>query len=90
MAQRCVICGADISTPDYYATIRRKYCKACADAVKHRQKADYQAGYRERIRERNAVARQLCEAQRKVIDAQNAELIRMREIIRRYGGQCDE
>lgn len=90
MAKRCVICGADISTPDYYATIRRKYCHTCAADIKRRQKADWQKEYRRKNRERNAVTRKLCETQKQVIDAQNAELIRMREIIRRYGGQCDE
>ena len=86
MAQKCVICGADISSPDYYATIRRKYCRTCAAEVKRRQKADWQREFRRKIRERNAVTRQLCETQRQTIDALNAEMIRLREQIRRLEG----
>lgn len=86
MAQKCVICGADISTPDYYATIRRKYCRTCAADIKRRQKADWQKEYRRKNRERNAVTRKLCETQQQAIDALNAEMIRLREQVRRLEG----
>ena len=86
MAQKCVICGADFSTPDYYATIRRKYCRTCAADIKRRQKADLQKEYRRKNRERNAVTRKLCETQKQVIDALNAEMIRLREQVRRLEG----
>lgn len=79
----CEICGADISTPDYYAEIRQKYCKKCAADVHRRQKADWARELRRKTREKNALARELCKTQAEEIEAMRRLIIRQREEIRR-------
>ena len=84
--KRCEICGADISTPDYYAMIRRKYCKVCAAERKRQQKADWQAKWRAAQREKNALTRELCKNQAEEIEALRDLVQRQREQLRRLKG----
>lgn len=84
--KRCEICGADISTPDYYAMIRRKYCKECAAERKRQQKAAWQAEWRRKNREKNALTRQLCAAQAAEIEALRELVQRQREQLRSLKG----
>lgn len=86
--KRCEICGADISTPDYYATIRRKYCKACAADRKRMQKADWQREFRRKNREKNALTRELCKTQAAEIEALRQLVQQQREQLRRMGGSA--
>lgn len=79
----CVVCGRDISTDDYYASIRRKYCKQCAANMKRQQNSDWAREMRKQIRERNALTRQLCEAQRRENEALRAEIVRLRDQLAR-------
>ena len=48
---------------DWYAYIRRKYCPACAAAVKRRQNAARMADLRKITRQQNAAVRELCTVQ---------------------------
>lgn len=83
MRMRCEICGADISTPDYFEQIRRKYCKRCAAEVHRRQKADWARELRRKTREKNALTRELCQTQAEEIKALRALVLRQREELRR-------
>lgn len=83
MNKRCEMCGADISTPDYFEQIRRKYCKVCAADVHRRQKAEWARELRRKTRERNALTRELCKTQAEEIDALRALVIRQREQLRK-------
>lgn len=85
--KRCERCGADISTPDYYAQIRRKYCKVCAADVQRQQKAEWARELRRKTREQNALTRELCKAQAAEIEALRALVVRQREQI---GGRRGE
>lgn len=60
--------------PDWYSYISRKYCPACAAAVKRRQNANRMHELRKITRQQNAEVRKLCAAQQ-------AELDRLREIV---------
>lgn len=86
MADKCVICGADISTPDYYAQIRRKYCQHCAAEVKREQMRDVMKRFRKRQREINTLTRQKCAEQEQLISALRDEVLRLREEIRKLKG----
>lgn len=86
MADRCVICGADISTPDYYAQIRKKYCKQCAADVKRGQMRDAMKRFRKRRREMNTLTRQKCAEQEQLIAALRDEILRLREETRKLKG----
>lgn len=79
----CIICGADIYTPDYYGQIRRKYCKACAAAVQRENKRAWAAERRQAQREINAQTRTLCELQKEHIRQLKDEIIRLREAAER-------
>ena len=83
MADRCMICGVDISTPDYYAQIRKKYCEHCAAEVKRGQMRDVMKRFRKRRREMNALTRQKCAEQEQLIVALRDEIMRLREETRR-------
>lgn len=80
--KRCELCGADISTPDYYSQIRRKYCKTCAAEVHRQQKAEWARELRRKTRERNALTRELCKTQAEEIEALRAVVLRQREQLR--------
>lgn len=82
--KRCEICGADISTPDYYASIRRKYCRVCAAERKRQQKADWQATFRAKQREKNALTRELCKSQSEEIEILRKIILQQRERLRSY------
>lgn len=84
--KRCEICGADISTPDYYAMIRRKYCKECAAERKRQQKAEWQAKWRAAQREKNALTRELCKTQAAEIEALRDLVRKQREQLRSLKG----
>ena len=86
MDKRCEICGADISTPDYFEQIRRKYCKQCAADVRRRQKADWSREFRRKNKERNALTRELCKTQAAEIEALRAVVVRQREQLRALEG----
>lgn len=79
----CIICGADIYTPDYYGQIRRKYCKACAAAVQRENKRAWAAERRQAQREINAQTRTLCELQKEHIRQLKDEILRLREAAER-------
>lgn len=83
--KRCEICGADISSPDYYAEIRRKYCKACAADRKRQQKAEWQAEFRRKTREKNTLTRELCKTQAAEIEALRQLVQQQREQLRALG-----
>lgn len=59
---------------DWYSYIRRKYCPACAAAVKRMQNANRMHKLREITRQQHKEVRTLCAAQQ-------AELDRLREIV---------
>lgn len=80
--KRCEMCGADISSPDFYSQIRRKYCETCAADVHRRQKADWARELRRKTRERNALTRELCKTQAEEIEALRAVVLRQREQLR--------
>ena len=82
MNKRCEICGADISTPDYFEQIRRKYCKRCAADVRRGQKAEWAREFRRKTREQNALTRELCRTQAAEIEALRAVVVRQREQLR--------
>ena len=82
MRKYCQLCGDAIETDDYYAFIRTKYCKKCAKIVRRRQQADWARELRRRIREQNALTRQLCAAQQQEIDRLRELVIRQRERVR--------
>lgn len=86
MADRCTICGADISSPDYYSQIRKKYCEHCAAEVKRQQMRDVMKRFRAHRREVNALTRRKCSDQEKLIDALRDEVLRLREEIRALKG----
>ena len=74
----CVVCGKDISTDDFYASIRRKYCPKCYEDMHRMQKAEWARELRRRTREKNALTRQLCKEQAREIEALRSEIIRLR------------
>lgn len=80
--KRCELCGADISTPDHYSQIRRKYCETCAAEVHRQQKAEWARELRRKTRERNALTRELCKTQAEEIEALRAVVLRQREQLR--------
>lgn len=79
MTKPCQCCGAVISTDDYYAFIRTKYCRSCAKEVRRRQKADWARELRRKTRECNALTRELCAAQQEEIGRLRALLAEQRE-----------
>lgn len=79
----CIVCGADISTPNYYASIRRKYCKRCAADMRRANGAARMRELRKKTREANAQRRELCKAQAEEIEALKALTIKTREENRR-------
>lgn len=78
----CAICGADISTDDYYSSIRKKYCKKCAADAKRSQNAERMRKVRQLSRQQHSLRRQLCEELERENELLRAELIRQRERVR--------
>jgi recombinational DNA repair protein (RecF pathway) len=74
MVKRCEECGRELEISDWYEYIRRKYCPACAAAVKRRQNANRMQRLREITRQQNQEVRKLCAAQQD-------ELRRLRELV---------
>ena len=74
MTKSCQRCGAAISTDDWYAFIRTKYCRRCAAEVRRIQKANWIRELRRKTREQNTLTRQLCAAQQEEIE-------RLRELV---------
>lgn len=74
----CVVCGKDISTDDYYASIRRKYCPKCYEDMHRMQKAEWARELRRKTREKNALTRQKCAELERQNEALRAEIIRLR------------
>ena len=77
---KCAVCGAELKPADYYEQISRKYCPDCAAAMARKRKREWAARYRQLMRERRALLRQLCTAQEK-------ENARLRAIIEQMKGQ---
>ena len=84
------MCGRDISTDDYFASIRQKYCKRCAAEMQRIQKANWARELRRRTRERNALTRQLCAEQARENEALRAEIVRLRDRIAAMEGSSDD
>ncbi len=82
MYKRCVECGRGMEIADWYAYIRRKYCPACAAAVKRRQNAARMADLRKITRQQNAAVRELC-------TVQAAELAALRDLIQQQRAELD-
>lgn len=74
MTKRCTICGASISTDDWYSFIRTKYCCRCAYDVRRSQKSAWMREFRQKNREQNSLTRELC-------SAQQDEIERLRELV---------
>lgn len=77
---KCAVCGAELKPADYYEQISRKYCPDCAAAMARKRKREWAARYRQLMRERRALLRQLCTAQEK-------ENARLRAIIEQMKGE---
>lgn len=72
--KRCAQCGAIIAreeTADYYAYIRLKYCRPCAQDVHRRQNAEYMR----RLRAQRREAHKLTADQNELLRREN-ELLR--------------
>ncbi len=83
MVKRCEECGRELDISDWYEYIRRKYCPACAAAVKRRQNANRMQRLREITRQQNAEVRKLCAAQQDELD-------RLREIVAEQRARISE
>ena len=79
MTKSCQQCGRTISSDDWYAFIRMKYCRACAAEIRRRQKAAWAKELRRKTRERNALTRELCRNQQREIALLRMEVQRQRE-----------
>lgn len=90
MTKQCQCCGTPISTDDYYAFIRMKYCKRCAAEVHRMQKADYARELRRKTREANALTRQLCKQQEEEIRKLRELLAVKREDVRELERELEE
>lgn len=90
MQKRCQRCGRIISTDDWYAYIRRKYCETCAADVHREQKANWIRELRRKTREENGIRRQLCEAQQEEIDRLRELLVIQRERNRALADELNE
>lgn len=90
MTKQCMGCGADISTDDWYAFIRLKYCKRCAAAVHRMQKAAYARELRRTQREINNTTRELCQTQQEQLAKLRELLAIQREENRRLSAEIEE
>ena len=81
MTKQCAVCGAAISSDDWYAFIRMKYCEHCRQEIRRIQKAEQLRELRRKRKEINAATRELCKSQQEAIELLRAELIRSRERI---------
>lgn len=77
---KCAVCGAELKPADYFEQISRKYCPDCAAVMARKRKREWAARYRQLMRERRALLRQLCTAQEK-------ENARLRAIIEQMKGE---
>lgn len=82
MTKPCQCCGTPISTDDYYAFIRTKYCRRCAAEIHREQKAAYARELRRKTREANALTRELCKRQEEEIQKLRELLAKKREDVR--------
>ncbi len=90
MTKQCTVCGAEISSDDWYSFIRTKYCPACKKEVRRMQEAERLRELRRKRREANALTRELCKSQQDEIALLRAELLRSRERIAALKGDRDD
>lgn len=69
---------------DWYAYIRRKYCKRCAADVHRMQNANRMAELRRITRQQNAEVRKLCAAQQDELERLRELVLKQREQLEKY------
>lgn len=84
MVKRCQRCGCEMRIDDWYAYIRRKYCKRCAADVHRMQNANRMHELRRITREQNLEVRKLCAAQQEELDRLRELVLKQREQLAKY------
>ena len=90
LTKSCQRCGRRISTDDWFAYIRLKYCTTCAADVHREQKANYAKELRRKTREQNALTRQLCKEQQQELETLRQLLAAQRDRNRVLTAELEE